>query len=162
MCSQSDEGGETPLEVSWWGPEDNHALLLYYHRDGVYLHRQNRVALQAWAQDLLEASNIRIDFTLRVEFKSSASYDMTCHPPKADKESKYELSEANITGHSGLRWGAAEGVQDFLGQAADRSSGGFDQPSCGSGVRQGASSTKEVQHAVHETPMEGSQQWWVA
>ncbi|DBA99963.1 TPA: hypothetical protein ACH3X1_013837 [Trebouxia sp. C0004] len=93
-----DEGGETPLEVSWWGPEDNHALLLYYHRDGVYLHRQNRVALQAWAQDLLEASNIRIDFTLRVEFKSSASYDMTCHPPKADKESKYELSEANITG----------------------------------------------------------------
>ncbi|DBA88756.1 TPA: hypothetical protein ACH3X1_004174 [Trebouxia sp. C0004] len=34
-----DEGGETPLEVSWWGPEDNHALLLYYHRLGVYLHR---------------------------------------------------------------------------------------------------------------------------
>ena len=61
-----DEGGKAPLEVSMVGPEDNHALLVYYHRHGVYLYRQNRVALQAWALDLLEASNIRIDFTVRV------------------------------------------------------------------------------------------------
>ncbi|KAL0019006.1 hypothetical protein WJX79_007277 [Trebouxia sp. C0005] len=72
----------------WWGPEDNHALLLYYHRHGVYLYRQNRVALQAWARDLLEASNIRIEFTVQVEFKLFAPYDTAYHSPKADKEPK--------------------------------------------------------------------------
>ncbi|KAA6429985.1 MAG: hypothetical protein FRX49_00416 [Trebouxia sp. A1-2] len=74
----------------WWGPEDNHALLLYYHRHGVYLYRQNRVALQAWARDLLEASNIRIEFTVQVEFKLFAPYDTAYHSPKADKEPKQE------------------------------------------------------------------------
>ncbi len=63
-----DEGGETPLEVPMVGPRRQPCpcILLYYHRHGVYLYRQNRVALQAWAQDLIEASNIRIDFTVWV------------------------------------------------------------------------------------------------
>lgn len=68
----------------WWGPEDNHALLLYYHRHGVYLYRQNRVALQAWALDLLEASNIRIEFTVQVS-SCTALATHACQRRKAVK-----------------------------------------------------------------------------
>ncbi len=58
---------DRPLwKFPWWDPEDNHALLVYYHCHGVYLYRQNRVALSAWALDLLEASNTHIDFTVWV------------------------------------------------------------------------------------------------
>ena len=56
-----------------------------------------------------------------------------------------------LAGHSGLWLGAADGVQDFPGQSADRSHGGLDQSSCDSGVRTNASSAEEVQRAVHET-----------
>ena len=45
---------------------DNDVLLREYHKRGVYLHRKNRQAVRAFAEDLIADSSSSVDFTVQV------------------------------------------------------------------------------------------------
>ncbi|KAL0051232.1 hypothetical protein WJX82_004130 [Trebouxia sp. C0006] len=49
----------------WWSHMDNNILLREYDKRGVYLHRKNRQAVRAFAEDLIADSFSSVDFTVQ-------------------------------------------------------------------------------------------------
>lgn len=73
--------GAAPWQFLWWGPNDNLALLRAYNRRGAYLYRQNRVALRAFTEEVNEASDTDVDFTVRVSITAAWTlFGRLCSP----------------------------------------------------------------------------------